>query len=416
MTNKNHRFSPLVTTQRPTDFINRKQVLTSLQGAGAWISAAAKSTGKTGKCHRNAMYHENGEVSWLYANSNTGELISALLDLSEVLEEPEYTAFAVDYASTLLDDTERGLYRGEHTEAHGLAWYWTDGGTYTGGYSMRMPHHFYRLYKATGEQRYLDACDWIGRTILSRQLPSGLVTVAWCPKEGWMEEPRIGSRYMYPLATFATLWKVTGNEAYRKAYERAWPAVLKIQNADGSFFQCVDPVSGEPVDRSIKYHFYAYIFNALEEAYLVTGDEEVAACAVRLADHLSGTFYYRHMVPYCAGVVGSPTDQTEADSSVQDSCAGLLWLYRLTGQAVYRDVAIKLLLEAFTHQLPLTAPEGWAGAVLRGVKPDLEQTLEGVPQNRLHLHFDPTLIARCDLWFIVNHIRACRRLLEELGE
>lgn len=409
-----HRFSRLITAVRPSALTSRGQVLASLEGAAAWLTVARESTGQAGKCHRNAVYHEDGRVTWLYPNSNTGELIGALLDLAEVLEQEQYKDFAAEYAAALLDDTQKGLYRGEHTEAHGLAWYWTDAGSYTGGYSMRMPAHLYRLYTVTGDDRLVDACDWIGRTLLRRQLASGLVSAAWNPEEGWLPEPRIGSRYMYPLATFATLWKITGDSAYRDACERVLPAVLAMQNPDGSFFQCIDPVSARPVDRSIKFHFYAYILNALEEAFNVLQDERLLVCARRLADHLLGTFYYRHCVPYCAGEVGSAADLTEADSTMQDSCSGLLWLAELDNQAVYRDAAVKLLLEAFTHQLPLTAEAGWAGALLRGINPDLPATLEGVPGNRRHLHYDPTLIARCDLWCVVNHIHACRRLLDLL--
>ncbi|MDQ8194789.1 hypothetical protein QEH59_10155 [Coraliomargarita sp. SDUM461004] len=413
MDTSSHHFSRLVTADRLSDIVGRKRLKASLHGVGMWLTAASETTGASGKLHRNAVYHQDGRVTWLYPNSNTGELISAMLDLGFVLEDTSWTDAASAYADALLDDSVHGLYRGERLEAHGLAWYWTDAGTYTGGYSMRMPAHFFRLYEATGNQRYLDACDWIGRTMLDRQLESGLVTAAWNPQDGWMPEPRMGSRYMYPLATFATLWKVTGDAKYLSAYERALPTVLAMQNEDGSFFQCYDPMTGTAVDDSIKFHFYAYILNALEEAFTITKDDRILNCAVRLADHLAGVFYYRHTVPYCGGNVASPTDQTEADSTMQDSCAGLLWLAKLKGQSVYRDIASKLLIEAMVHQLPVTADDGWAGALLRGVNSSLDGTIAGVPSNRRHLNYDPTLIARCDLWCVVNHIRACRRLLDE---
>lgn len=407
-----HRFSALDTSGRVFKAIHYGAVRESLEGVAQWLSAAVDAAGVQGKCCRNALYHENGDVTWLYPNSNTGELISGWLDLALLLDDPSLIQKAVEYADGLLNDPVKGLYRGEDEEVQGLPWYWADGGTYGGLYAMRMPFHFHRLYEETSDRRYRDICDVIGRTLLSRQLDNGLVTAAWDPKTGWMHEVRIGSRYVYAVATFATLWRITGEAKYRAAYEKAVSAMLAIQNPDGSFFQMIDPRTGKPLDSSVKLHFTAYILNALAEAHTVTGDERLVECARRISDHLAGIFYYHHTTPYCVGNVGEAADQTEAESAIQDSSGGLFWLAHLTNEGVYRDIAAKLWFETWLNQQPHDRKAGWGGAVMRGINPNLRQTLSGVPTNRKHLHHDPTIIARSDLWFAVNHVFACRRLME----
>lgn len=405
----NHRFSRLATLTPASPFFHPEEILASLRGTAAWLLDATEATGARGKTYRNVLYHEDGRATWLYPNSSTAEVISGWLDLASLLDAPEYAGYAREYADTLLDGP-RGLYVGDAAEAHGLPWYWTDAGTFSGLYAMRMPFHFHRLHEATGEQRYLDICDVIGRTLTSRQLGSGIVSAAWEPGTGYFKEVRIGSRYIYATATFATLWRITGDTRYKTAYHRAVEAMEKMQNADGSLFQMYDAETAEPIDASIKLHFYAYYFDALKEAHEATGDCSLIDYARRLADHLLELYGYRQSIPYCAGIVGEPTDQMECDSLIHDSCPGLLWLGETTGEEVYTDVALKLWLHARIHQLPADAQPGWRGAIIRGTKPDTE-TPPGVPANRLHLHFDPTVIARCDLWFVLHHATACKALL-----
>lgn len=411
---KQHRFSALVNARQTEHHLTARDVQKSVAGAVRWLEAATEATGRKGKCYRNALYHDDGRVTWMYPNSNTAELISAWLDSAEILGEDRLRDRAVEYADTLLQDAVHGLYRGPCEEAHGLPWYWTDIGTYSGLYAMRMPYHFDRLHALTGDSRYREICEVIGRTLLSRLLPSGIVTCAWNPQDGWIHEVRVGSRYLYAVATFATLWRITGEGAYREAYERALVALERLQNPDGSYFQMYDPRTGKPMDASIKMHFTSYLLNAIAEAYEVTSEPRLLTIACKLADHLAGLFYYRHAIPYCTGNVDNACDLTEADSSIQDSVGGLLWLKSQTGEPVYSDVARLLWSESWLHQISDEAEAGWAGAIIRGINPTQTQTLEGVAANRKHLHYDPTVIARCDLWFVVNHIMASRRLLNAI--
>lgn len=395
------------------------RIIESLQGAASWLESATETARGKGPAHRNAVYSVSGEVTWMYPHSNTGEVISGWLDLAEILKRSEYRQYAVQYATDLLEDPVKGIYQGEHKEAHGLAWYWADRGTYTCGYSMRMPAHFARLYQIESDARFLEICEVIGRTFLARQVSSGLVDAQWSPWNGWKEGgTRIGSRYVYPVATFATLFELTSQSVYQDAYERAVEVLLFMQNEDGSFHQHYDIATGAPcpIERSIKPHFFSYIFNAIIEAFAIFPDERLLQVAERLGDYIVRVHHYRRTVPYCLGEKMLPTDQVEADSAMQDSANGLLWLYSQTKNAVYLDVAAKLWMDAWSHQPDVPESPGLHGAILQGINPHLQATVAGIPTDRKHLQHDPSLIARSSMWSILNHIFASKRLLAILAE
>ncbi len=200
------------------------------------------------------------------------------------MNEPAYQQRAVEYACNLLDDPVQGFYRGEDKTAHGLVWYWTDAGSYTGFYSMRMPFHFHRLYQINPDSRFLDICDVIGRTLLRQQTGAGLVHAGWSSANGWKESGvRLGSRLVYALATFATLYRITKDDSYFRGYEKGVEALLKMQNPDGSFFQYYETDTALPNDASIKLHFFSYIFHAILEAFAVTHDPRLLECGRRMA-------------------------------------------------------------------------------------------------------------------------------------
>ncbi len=412
-TMKSDRYATLSTLSRTRSLLSREQVTSSLEGAASWLEASTEAINGSGSCHRIAAYSSTGAVQWLYPHSNTGETISAWLDLAALLTRPDYVDKAITYAARITGDPIRGIYQGEHREARGLAWYWTDAGTYSGLYTMRVPFHLERIAQITKNHRYLDLCDEIGRTLRHRQLPSGIVSAAWRADSGWLREERVGCRYVYAVATFATLHRITGEPSYLESYERAVDALLKMQSADGSFFQNYDPETAQPhpTERSIKPFFFGYTFNAIAEAYEVTLDPRLLETAKRLADYLASLYYYRHQIPYCIGSEMPPADQIESNSAVYDSANGLLWLYSKTGNPTHLDLALKLWWGAWSTQTDEPDRPGWHGAILLGSNPTLSSTLEGVPTNRKHLLHDPTRIGKVSLWSMVNHIFASHRIL-----
>jgi hypothetical protein len=390
------------------------RVLESLRGAASWLEAAEDSARGSGVGHRIAVYFADGRIDWMYPHGNTGEVISAWLDLAVLLDRPAYIQRAIRYARTLLDDPVRGIYRGPLAEAHGMAWYWTDGGSYSGLYSMRLPWHFDRLASLTGDEEFREICEVIGRTLLSRQRSSGLVDAGWSPERGWDEGgTRVGCRFIYSIGTFATLYRLTGSVGYLRGYERSVRALIKMQRPDGSFYQHYLAESAEPhpTERSVKPFFYGYILNAIAEAHSVFRDDRLLKVACRLGDCLIGTYAYRNSIPYCTGEM-PPADRTEADAFVTDSANGLFWLSKETGHTAYEDLALKLWIDAWKSQLEAPGRAGWDGAIIQGANPGLTETLAGVPANRTHLRFDPLKLGKCSLWAMVNHISASRRIRE----
>lgn len=387
-----------------------------MQSLGDWLDAASAATGQPGLCYRTAIFHDTQDITWLFPHSNTAELISAWLDLAEVLGVSRYQEMALCYADRILADPVRGLYRGECQEAHGLAWYWPDDGTYTGGYSMRFPYAFRSLYKLTGDQRYLDACIEIARTFLRRNLRSGLSSmVGWCPTRGWISGDSAGCRYGYVLATYANLFAITEESIYRDGYEQAVKALFQMQRDDGAFYQTYYLDTLEPADASIKLHFFSYLFNALSEAHAVFHDDRLIACARHMAEYLAGIFYYRQQLPYCEHPAFE-TDLAEADSAISDSSHGLFWLHSLTGDRVCLDMASKLWMQSWLSQWNHPGRPGWHGAVVRGVKP--LSCLQDTPQtlSAKHLQYEPSRLARCEVWFATQHIQASTRLLSLLAK
>ncbi|GHC08472.1 pectate lyase [Cerasicoccus arenae] len=406
--------SPLMGSVKLSDVVNRSMVLRSMNGIASWMKAASESTDMRGKMHRMAVYDYCGNVNWMYPNSNTAESISAWLDLSEALNRPAYIQKAIEYAIALIDDN-KGLYSGPEKDAHGMMWYWTDAGVYSSLYSMRVPAQFIRLYKYTGDERLLNALGPLGETLLTNQLSNGLVGSGWSPTNGWCESgSRIGSRFVYVVATYATLYQHSQDNRYREAYERAIGALLKMQRADGSFYQHYDLSNLEMsvTDCSTKCMFFAYILNAIAEAYAVFEDERLLNCARRLGNFITRLYYCRGALPYCIGDKLLVSDQPEANMSMYECANGLLWLYGKVPDERFKDIGLRLWITAWLNQAEVTENPDLNGAILVGSDPMVKKKDKAIPSNRMHLAYDPSRAAKCVLWGMVNHTSSCKRLLD----
>lgn len=409
---------PLAGAAKVSEVISRERLLHSADGVASWLLRSSQQTGKTGKSHRLAVYSYEREVTWLYPNSNTAESIGAWLDLAQMLNRPQYVQFAVDYASTLIDDKVKGLYSGPEAAAHGMMWYWTDAGTYSSLYSMRVPAQFMRIHALTGEQRYLDMCEVIGRVLVNTQEKSGIVASGWSPQNGWAETgTHVGCRFMYTIGSFAKLWELTGSGTYRDAYERAVQGLLRMQNADGSFYQVYNLQTLEcaAVNDSIKCMFFAYLFNGIAEAYGVFKDERLLACAMKMADFVVRTYYCRSTLPYCIGRNFLPGDRPEANMASYECANGLLWLHSLVPDERYLDVAIRLWQNARLSQADRPDEPDIHGAILIGADPGASRHDAEEQLQRTHQVYSETRAAKCVLWCMVNHVFATRRLLEGIG-
>ncbi|MBC2592884.1 glycoside hydrolase family 127 protein [Ruficoccus amylovorans] len=406
---------PLMGKTKLSELITRERVLRSMQGVADWIETSTQADPVEGKCYRMAVYDVAGGVTWMYPNSNTAETISAWLDMGDALGRPEFTAKAVEYANALIENHEYGLYAGPASEAEGLMWYWTDVGSYSTLYSMRIPRAFMRLYDITGDQRLLDKCKAIGHTLAREQLANGLIGGGWSPKKGWEEaNDRIGSRYAYILATFANLYKLTSEKSYRQAYERAVEGVLRMQLDDGSFYQLYDieTLGVTRAGRSVKCMFFAYIFNALAEAYEIMRDPRLLECATKLGDYIVRVYYCYGALPYCVGPDILPSDLPEMHMSTYECANGMLWLYRHVRDERFKDIGLRLWMSACLNQADTPDNKALHGAILIGSDPTCSTSIEGIPENRKHLLYDPRRAAKCVLWGMVNHVFAGKQILE----
>lgn len=399
--------------QRAGFEVERGVLEESLRGLAAWMEAASGPDPERGYCHRIATYYEDGRMSWLYPHSNTGETISVWLDLAEMLDCPQYEEWAYAYARRMIDDPVKGIYRGEEKSAHGLAWYWTDGGSYSGLYAMRMPYHYRRIYEKTGYEPFLDICSVIGGTLRERLRPSGLVDAGWSPTNGWAEGGvRCGCRFIHSMATFATLYDITRDPAYEESYERSLKTLQHMQQPDGGFYQHYSLATADPLPQegAIKPFFYSYILNALEEAYRALEDERLLEIGRRLGWCLVRLYRYRNAIPYCIGEELLPADRVEADTAIFSVSNGLLWLHSVTGVEEFLTTGQRIWLDAYGVQWRGTERPGWHGAILQGANPDLATEIEGVPTNRMHLRAESGRMGKCTLWEVVNHALAARRM------
>lgn len=81
-----------------------------------------------------------------------------------------------------------------------------------------------------------------------------------------------------------------------------------------------------------------------------------------------------------------------------------------------RDLGVKLWTDAWLSQLDAPEQPGWHGAILHGLNPALRALGGGPLAGREHLRHDPGRIAKCTLWFMVNHVFAARQLLRIVPE
>ncbi|WPJ95872.1 glycoside hydrolase family 127 protein [Coraliomargarita algicola] len=405
--------SPLMGASKLSGLIDRSMILRSLEGMASWLEAATRSAEGVGKCHRMAIYDRSGAVTWMYPNSNSAETISVWLDLADILQRPELKQNAIDYADTLVNDSEKGIYSGPAKDAQGLMWYWTDAGVYSSLYAMRVPAHFMRLHRETGDDRLLAACEMVGKTMVKYQLPSGIVGSGWSPENGWRESGgRVGSRFIYVISTYATLYQLTRDAAYRDAYERAVEALIVMQCEDGSFYQNYDPntLKVSDTDSSTKCMFFAYIFNALAEAYEVFEDARLLDCAKRLGDFIVNLYYCRGALPYCIGHEILPSDRPEANMAMYECANGLLWLHSLVPDERFKDVGLRLWITGWYNQAEVVDNQDLNGAILIGADTTALKSNDGIPSNRKHLAHDPSRAAKCVLWGMCNHAFASAKL------
>src|SRR5690606_31286973 len=118
------------------------------------------------------------------------------------------------------------------------------------------------------------------------------------------------------------------------------------------FYQIYDADTLDPsgLGGGIKCMFFAYIFNALSEAYAVFKDPRLLKCAVKMGDYIARVYYCYGALPYCVGNNILPADKPEAHMSMYECANGLLWLYRHVPDERFKDIALRLWMTAWYNQ------------------------------------------------------------------
>ncbi len=122
-----------------------------------------------------------------------------------------------------------------------------NGGSFvpSGGLEMNaaIGHAFALIYKATGEQRYLDAC-------------LQMVNTDWDRIGNWYKEALEGKDFyqaplhrweaLHPISMLATLYEVTGEQDYYDALEHIWYSIAKTDRHNAGSYSSGEGSQGTP--------------------------------------------------------------------------------------------------------------------------------------------------------------------------
>ena len=122
-----------------------------------------------------------------------------------------------------------------------------NGGSFipSGGLEMNaaIGHAFALIYKATGEQRYLDAC-------------LQMVDTDWDRIGNWFKDALAGKDFyqanlhrweaLHPVSMLATLYEVTGEEKYYDALEHIWYSIAKTDRHNAGSYSSGEGSQGTP--------------------------------------------------------------------------------------------------------------------------------------------------------------------------
>lgn len=391
--------------------ITREGVIESMRAMAGWLGEARDAARGKGVGYRDIVYFRDGRFQWLYPHSNAGEQIHVFLWLHEFLGDDRCLQHAVEYADVAIADPVRGIYRGECREAHGLPWYWPDIGTYGAMYGMRFPYGFHMLYQKTGKKVYEEYMRLTAEPLVTRLTKIGLIDAGWSPKRGWDEgSHKVGSRIGYAMGPLALMYRVTKDRRYADALDRMIGCFERLQNPDGSFCQVFDTGTGAVTDPSIKNHFLGYILNGLTDAYAWSPDDRLLTMARKLAEFIVTNFYYRQVVPYCAGQSPNASDMQELDSPVIDPATGLFKLFKITKEPHHLDVALKLWWHYYTWQTFCPERPELHGAVLQGQNPDAIKYVKDIDRSREAV-VNPHRIAHVCIYYQNQYVLSTEQLL-----
>jgi hypothetical protein len=143
---------------------------------------------------------------------------------------------------------------------------------------------------------------------------------------------------------------------------------------------------------------------------MITHDDRLLRIAKRLAEFVARNFYYRQLVPYCAGPSDPPANQAELDSPVIDPATGLFKLYRITNEPHYLDIALKLWWHYFTWQTLCPERPELHGAVVQGANPLGDKWAGAVHASRQAV-FNPHKVAHVCIYYQNQYVLGTQQLM-----
>lgn len=320
---------------------------------------------------------ETGKPKWHWQRSNAAERIGVFLRLAEYLKDERYLDAAVHYGEAFLDGVY-GQYRGPEAEGRGQVWYWHDCGTYMTNYTMRVPTYLLELAKVTHRQDFEECAVLAGEALLRAQRPNGILKEGFIPPEiapcenpwdpdtkgDWVTNYKIESRVGFAVCAFAEMYRHTGDRRYAEAFQKLTDALDRYQHEDGSFPQVFALEHTNVLNDVVKGHLQGYILNGTSKALLYEQENaKLRKVAVKLADYVVHTVRTAWTFPYGNPFGDEVQEAHHWRSGGADTSPGLIWMYRATGNPVYRETAARLLVNACFSSLNMPEKPDFHGAI-----------------------------------------------------
>lgn len=147
----------------------------------------------------------------------------------------------------------------------------------TGAHEMNQApiHSFCLLYEITGEQRYLDMAHQIEKEF--EIPPAGdYIRTALAGLE-FHQTPKPRWESLHPIMGIASLYHITGDEKYRRAFEHIWWSIVKGDRHNNGGFSSGERATGDPYHKGAIETCCTVAWMAMSvEMLRMTGDSVVA--------------------------------------------------------------------------------------------------------------------------------------------
>lgn len=267
----------------------------------------------------------------------TGYTITTLLNAAAVLERPDLHTLAISLADYLLGvrTSEGGVSHWAARTPHPIVF---DTGQVLFGWLA--------AFKATGEQRFLDASVRAGAWLVSAQDANG----SWTANQHLGVAKVIDTRVSWALLELA---RVSGDDSVRQAARRNLDWAVTQQEADGWFRQCSFTPAEDPYTHTI-----AYTAEGLYESGLLLDEPRYLAAARLTADAL---LVRQQADGHLPSTFAQGWQETSRSCCLTGNCQmSRLWLmlHQQTGNDAYRSAArLAVAFVAWTRAAAVGDPE-----------------------------------------------------------